>query len=421
MLRASQKPSFFHPSLPLAPFGRSLAGALLLGLGAGALGSGCVPKRKAESSAPSSAPSTPPPPQSTQFNHSAALSVPSLAASYARFFPIGAALEPTQIGVVGDLVAHHFVRLTAENAMKLGQVCARPECSYGAADTLAAFAREHQMQMTGHAFVWHQMYPAWFFSGGEKKATASQVSERLRTHIFQMTERYADVIDNWDVVNEAISDSLPKTYRDGAEGSVWYEAFGGPGYIRAAFEFAQKAAEAHDPTVKLYYNDYNVVRPEKRKKILEMVRELRASGVRVDGVGMQAHWNIEWPSAADIDATIKELAAENLLVKVSELDISVYARDNHDTKVWQAAVPDSPELERRLAARYKEIFRVFQDNAAVLDHVTFWGVTDEKSWLNYWPSRRNNYPLLFDARHEPKPSFHAVLELAQSAPTSAAE
>jgi endo-1,4-beta-xylanase len=412
MPRAAQNLSFVRLSLPLAPFGHSLGHALAL-LGALTLGSGCIPKKKAESSAPSSAPSAPPPPQNTQFNHSAALSAPSLSASYARLFPIGAAMEPTQIGVVGDLVAHHFARLTAENAMKLGQICARPECNYGAADTLAAFAREHHMQMTGHAFVWHQMYPAWFFKDGDKKATISQISERLRAHIFQMTERYADVIDNWDVVNEAISDSLPKTYRDGAEGSVWYEAYGGPGYIRAAFEFAQRAAEAHDPTVKLYYNDYNVVRPEKRKKIIEMVRELRASGVRVDGVGMQAHWNIEWPSAAEIDATIKELAAENLLVKVSELDVSVYAQDNHDTKVWQAAIADSPELQQRLAARYKEIFRVFQDNAKVLDHVTFWGVTDERSWLNYWPSRRNNYPLLFDARHEPKPAFHAVLEIAR--------
>lgn len=375
---------------------------------------GCIPKKPspAAPSSPSASaePYVAPPPPGSHFDHSAVLDAPSLAQAATQYFPIGAAMEPTQIGVVGDLVAHHFNHLTAENAMKLGQVCPRPECSYGAADTLADYARSHKMQMTGHAFVWHQMYPAWFFKDGDKKASRELVSERLRAHIFKMTERYADVVDNWDVVNEAISDALPKTYRDGAEGSVWHETFGGPGYIRAAFEYARAAAEAHDPTVKLYYNDYNVVFPEKRKKILAMVRELRDAGVRIDGVGMQGHWNIESPSAEEIDRTIKEIAAEGLDVKVSELDVSVYAEDNHGTKVWQPAVPDSPELEAKLAARYAEIFRVFRENAASLRHVTFWGVTDEKSWLNYWPLRRDNYPLLFDRNHAPKPAFQATLD-----------
>lgn len=374
---------------------------------------GCIPKKSRASASPSATtagqPSAVAPPGS-HFDHSAALAEPSLAQAMAPYFPIGAALETTQLGPQGDLVAHHFNHLTAENAMKLGQVCPRAECSYGAADTLADFAREHRLPMTGHAFVWHQMYPAWFFKDGGKAAPLALVSERLRAHIFKMTERYADVVDNWDVVNEAISDTLPKIYRDASEGSVWYEAFGGPGYIRAAFEYARAAAEAHDPTVKLYYNDYNVVFPEKRRKIIAMIRELRAAGVRVDGVGMQGHWNIESPTVEEIERTIQELAAEGLDVKISELDISVYAGDNHGTKVWQSAVFDSPELEERLAVRYAAIFGVLQKNAKAITHVTFWGVTDEKSWLNYWPLRRDNYPLLFDRNHRPKPAFRAVLE-----------
>ena len=109
-------------------------------------------------------------------------------------------------------------------------------------------------------------------------------------------------MSGWDVVNEAISDSLPKTYRDKSEGSPWFEAFGGPRYIRAAFEHARAAADAHDPTVKLYYNDYNVAFAEKRKKIIAMIRELRAAGVRIDGVGMQGHWTLETPTVEEIDA-----------------------------------------------------------------------------------------------------------------------
>jgi GH35 family endo-1,4-beta-xylanase len=32
-------------------------------------------------------------------------------------------------------------------------------------------------------------------------------------------------------------------------------------------------------------------------------------------------------------------------------------------------------------------------------------------WLNGWPSRRTNCPLLFDRQNKPKPAFDAVLQV----------
>jgi len=337
--------------------------------------------------------------------------LPSLQDTFAPYFSIGAAIEPYQTIQVGDLLQKHFGRLTTENAMKFGPLCPTMRCNFTQADTIANFAREHRMPMTGHALVWHQMVPAWFFRDEKGAASLELLSERLRAHAFQMVERYADVVDNWDVVNEAISDQAGKLYRDGSEGSTWYSAFGDERYVRLAFEYARAAADAHDPSVKLYYNDYNVVKPEKRMKILQMVRELRKAGVRIDGVGLQGHWGVTWPSAADIEAAILELRAENLEVKISELDVSVYGEDDHEKKVWQAAMLDSAELEERLKKRYVEIFEVLKRNKQHLSHVTFWGVSDDHTWLNYWPLRRDNYPLLFDRAHQPKPALRGLLGL----------
>ena len=51
-----------------------------------------------------------------------------------------------------------------------------------------------------------------------------------------------------------------------------------------AFEFARAA----DPDAELYYNDYDNEQPEKLEKTIRLIRELKAAGVRLDGVGSSA-------------------------------------------------------------------------------------------------------------------------------------
>jgi endo-1,4-beta-xylanase len=45
--------------------------------------------------------------------------------------------------------------------------------------------------------------------------------------------------------------------------------------------------------------------------------------------------------------------------------------------------------------------------------VTFGGLGDGRSWLNFWPRKRTNYPLLWDRQMKPKPAFDAVLAAAR--------
>ena len=71
------------------------------------------------------------------------------------------------------------------------------------------------------------------------------------------------------------------------------------------------------------------------------------------------------------------------------------------------------EVEKQLANRYADLFRVFLKHRGELMRVTFWGVTDADSWRNNWPVRgRTSYPLLFDRDGRPKPAFDAVLRVA---------
>ena len=55
-------------------------------------------------------------------------------------------------------------------------------------------------------------------------------------------------------------------------------------------------------------------------------------------------------------------------------------------------------------------------HADVVERVTFWNLHDGQSWLNYFPWRRANHPLLFDRDRKPKPAFDAVIRALTELP-----
>ena len=339
----------------------------------------------------------------------------SIKDAYAPYFPIGAAVTPKHLATVGDILKTHFNHLTAENDMKMAPSHPGPNnWNFDNADAIAAFARETGMKMTGHTLVWHQMQPDWLFGDLTPKDPKSiaLLKERLKTHIDKIVERYADIVDNWDVVNEAISDNPDKTFRDGAEGSKWYEIYGDESYIVDAFTFAAEALVRFGGAAegKLYYNDYDVMK--KADRIIALLTELRDEHhIPVTGVGFQAHWNLNWPPLSEIEEAFQKFQAAGFKVKISELDQSIYWNDDWGTQTWEKEKPFTPELEDKQAEKYRSEFELFRKYKDLITSVTLWGVSDDATWLDGFPAGpRNNYPLLFDDTHAPKKSAYAVVD-----------
>jgi endo-1,4-beta-xylanase len=340
----------------------------------------------------------------------------TLAAKYADYFPIGAAVSAWHLDNVPEIVETQFNHLTAENAMKIQDIHpAEATFNWTAADRIADLAREKGMKLTGHTLLWHRQAPAWMFAGvtAEDPTSLETLKARLKAHIEAMVERYGDVVDNWDVVNEAISDSADKTYRDGGENSKWYELFGSEEYIYWAFQYAKDALEAREPgssAGKLYYNEYTVT--TKVEKILTMLDWLKnEKGIQIDGVGFQGHENLTWPSTVDLQGAIDQFAAAGYKVKISELDITVYSDYSTGAFVASPEVELTPALETQQAARYKSLFELYRANKEHITSVTFWGVSDDNTWLDNEPvSGRNDYPLLWDDAHQPKDAWTAIMD-----------
>jgi endo-1,4-beta-xylanase len=340
----------------------------------------------------------------------------SLAEKYADHFPIGAAVGNWHLDTLGDVLEQDFNHLTCENAMKIQDIHpAEATFAWEDADRIADFARQKGMKLTGHTLLWHRQAPAWMFEGVTAGDTQSLelLKMRLKAHIEAMVERYADVVDNWDVVNEALSDTTGKIYRDAAEGSTWYELFGSEEYIYLAFQYAKDALEANAPgssAGKLYYNDYTATL--KADKILTLLTWLKDDkGIQIDGVGFQSHEQLTWPTTVDLQKAIDKVSGAGYKVKISELDVSVYSDYSTGSFVAAPAVELTPELEARQAKRFADLFALYRKNKQHITSVTFWGVSDDQTWLDNEPvPGRNDYPLLYSDAHTPKAARAAIMD-----------
>jgi len=319
------------------------------------------------------------------------------------------------------LVLRHFNAITLEDSMKAEAVNPQPGVyDFAAADAFVDFGERHGMFVVGHTLVWHNQTPDWFFFRSDGSPVGREaLVERMRAHIERVAGRYVGRVDAWDVVNEQIGED--GGYRD----TKWVTGIGdGDELLRLAFTYAARYA----PDAELYYNDFNAWRPEKRDGIVRMVRMLQAHGIRIDGIGMQGHWGLEYPAAADVEAAIDAYAALGLKVMITELDVDVLPLTKEGQIIGtgmahpQFQLPEfkryldpyrdglPADVQRQLAERYAELFRIFHGRSDKIHRVALWGVHDGMSWKNDYPiPHRTNYPLLFDRERRPKPAFEAVL------------
>jgi endo-1,4-beta-xylanase len=345
---------------------------------------------------------------------------PALKAVMPKGMLLGVAVSQSQVeekdAAAVALVTRHFDSITPENLLKWEAVHPEPDrYNFAPADAFVAFGEKRKMTVIGHTLVWHSQTPAWVFAGKEGAALDRETAlARMREHIQAVVGRYRGRIKGWDVVNEAINDDAEGAMRK----SKWQQAIGDD-YIAKAFEFAHAA----DPQAELYYNDYNLTSAPKRATAIRIVKDLKARGIRVDGIGEQGHWLLAGPSLAEIEATITDIGAAGVKVLITELDVDVLPRDpgmygadlekrakfKAETNLYPDSLPANKQAE--LARRYADVFALFMKHREKVARVTFWGVDDGHSWLNGFPiPGRVNHALLFDRQLRPKPAYDAVVE-----------
>jgi endo-1,4-beta-xylanase len=352
----------------------------------------------------------------------AAEAVTSLKEAYKGTFLVGAAINAAQItgqDARGDaLIKAQLNSISPEDCLKWERVHPQQDkYDFTLSDQYVDFGEKNHMFVVGHVLVWHNQTPAWVFHDDKGNLLGREaLLARMRDHIHTVVGRYKGKIHSWDVINEPIAD-------DGnMRQSLWYKIIG-EDYVAKAFQYAREA----DPQAQLVFNDYGIEVEGKRKGADALIAKLIAQGAPITTVGLQGHYRLDWPDLAQLDTSISNFGKMGLKVPMTELDIDVLPRaTSQNTAEITLKIEQNPVLnpyvnglpdavQKELAKRYADLFRIFKKHGGVVDRVSFWGLTDGDNWKNDYPIKgRTNYPLLFDRAGKPKPAFDAVIEVAKA-------
>ena len=344
---------------------------------------------------------------------------------YGQYFKFGTAMMGSEVGIqaIDDLMDKHFNSLTFGNELKPDFVLdqqatlayvkengdqTNPQISLKNADKLLKYCAERNIPVRGHCLVWHSQTPDWFFKENfsndgdwvSKEVMIQRMENYIKNVMEALATQYPEVeFYAWDVVNEAFTDA-GKPREAGSnnvtEGnSAWVKVFGDNSFIEYAFKFARQYAPKG---CKLFYNDYNEYVDAKCDAISEMAKDLSEKGL-LDGIGMQSHLDMSYPTAWDYERALKKYAALGVELQVTELDITT--SDKSETGL------------KEQAKRYREILdsivSVKKDGANV-SAVVVWGMSDANSW------RGDRVPLIFDGDFKAKPAYYSLIEGLEAVP-----
>ncbi|MEO5944483.1 MAG: endo-1,4-beta-xylanase [Ferruginibacter sp.] len=324
--------------------------------------------------------------------------------------------------------------VTPENCMKPQPIHPSEDTyNFVTSDAMVDWCQKNSLKVWGHTLAWHGQTPQWFF---QEKNTTGEITkpvtppamdstdrrrnpgaiagplaskevvlERLKKHIMTVVGRYKGRITGWDVFNESIADGGDGT-TENLRTFSWYKAVG-PEVLTMAFKWAHEA----DPKAELNYNDYNIEQGAvenkgKHASSMLLLKRLIAEGAPITGVGIQGHWHLN-TNLADVEKAIEDYASLGLKVSITELDVTATGDNSGAMGVNQGDRKIPAENYQKQAEVYKKLFEIFMRHSTVIERVTFWGLSDTRSW------RRGQDALLFDGDLNPKPAYNAVIEASQ--------
>lgn len=280
-------------------------------------------------------------------------------------------------------LAREFSTVTPENAMKWDAIePVRGRLRWTDADALVRFARANDQLVRGHTLVWHNQLPRWL-TGREWSAEA--LGRVLRDHIRTVMGRYRGRVAEWDVLNELTADS-----GKGLRTSLWSDVLG-EDLAPKALRWAREA----DPDAELYWNEIAADGlSRKSDEFYRRVKALVADGVPLDGVGFQAHFNLDGVPKG-FEANLRRFADLGLDVRITELDVAL-------------EVPADDAARKAQADVYAQVARACL-RVPRCAGITVWGFTDRFSWIPASQPGAGEATLL-DRGLDPKPAYRAFAE-----------
>jgi GH35 family endo-1,4-beta-xylanase len=305
-----------------------------------------------------------------------------------------------------------FSYITPSNDFKQTRIHPQPnKWNWAVSDEWVAKAKLNNQLIRLHGPIGPQS-SKWLRSDNR---TPAELTANMNEFLTALSQRYnnSPQVKWMDVVNETITEDGewfgPKPGTDKWENPWTILGFehdipdqfpllqqkGVPVYIIKAFEIANQ----HAPNLSLVINQHRMTTDAAIELMKELVLYLRYRGLRVDGIGWQAHLRKEWvdwldmnsPSVKTFDQLIKWAHQHNLDFHVTENNIHVFKDKQVDRSVNQV---------------YANIVQVLLNNRhnGVVSW-NLWNLPDKKHYnkakiktLGMWDEKLNTKPAYYNLK-----------------------
>ncbi len=314
-------------------------------------------------------------------------------------FYLGIASHAKLLGTKTEaLITREFSYVTPANAFKQSKLHPAPNIWKEEEPNLwVSKSRQHNFIMRLHAPLGPQS-SSW---AKEIKRTPDELRKNLKEYLVKIYTSYAsDPNVHWiDVINEAI-------LRDGSwniergENIRGFNPWGQIGidqtdpicpplYIKEAFELANKYA----PNTKLIINQHGGMEQPLWNKMKKLVLYLRKQGLRVDGIGWQAHVDVGWEK---VPGNLAKLAS--LIDWCHANDLEFHVTENN---VWLRKENKGKYSEQ--AETFAAIGRVLlKKRASGIIGWNLWHLRDNECQNKKWEA------CVFFNDYTPKPAWLAI-------------
>jgi GH35 family endo-1,4-beta-xylanase len=240
--------------------------------------------------------------------------------------------------------------------------------------------------------------------------TAVELDTNMTQFLREVCKRYNETqgFEYMDVVNETVIDGSWHTPNGGIPDQwecPWYKIglddHGVPIYIVKAFEIANDYA----PYIKLIYNHheepYNTASWNLIKQTVYYLRD--TLGLRVDGIGWQAHVDVGWEK---ISGRLESLGALIDWAHSNDLEFHVT-----EASVWITDGATQEHFEEQAVTYCSILYVLLEKRFTGKVGWNIWHVEDDHGWNTGW------YPSLFfgsDSNYAAKPAYYAIQALLES-------
>jgi arylsulfatase A-like enzyme/GH35 family endo-1,4-beta-xylanase/acylphosphatase len=303
-------------------------------------------------------------------------------------------------GETSDLLAQQFSYTTPANAAKQSAVHPTPDkWDWSKINKIIKFAEKNDMVVRLHGPISPQA-SKW---AKEDNRTPEELMQNMTEYMTAQCKKFQKnkTVKWMDVVNETVDKGGkwfgPKPGVDQWENpwlKIGLNKDGIPIYIVKAFEIATKNA---DPDIKLVYNQHLTMEPAVWEKVKSTVMYLKKKGLRVDGIGWQAHLKendnvgLDPESLKYFGELIDWTHKNGMEFHVTEID---YAIKNG---VYNEAIA------KKQALAYTNVLKVLlsKRHSGVVTY-NIWGLRDGDG------KHSNGHRYIFDEKLRAKPVYYAI-------------